>query len=363
MRGEQRRAAGQVQDDVAAACRAIPPRPPVIGRAGGGGGRGVAIHHRPRRRRASRWRSVPGPAGRGIPRRCGGVTGSVPVSSTVRSSRSARRAPRRWPPRSARAPGSRPRSAAAPAACPAAAPRRRPAAPAIFGPASAPSRDQPACSRTLTKLSGEAAPAAAASSVNSGASWVQATVTGRPVATAARKRSSWPRHSCSAVRNSVPGPGSRGRGRGHRGACCPRNCRPGQFVPTSVRSSRQWSGFARRVYRAYMPRPAALRGTAMPTRTRELPDLPSIFAAAPAARGRRCAGPRRRPGAGAWRRHARLGRRLCAGRGGGGAGARAAAGRRPAGAARRGQCAGGCAGGARPARGGGDRCAGPPRWW
>jgi len=56
---------------------------------------------------------------------------------------------------------------------------------AIFGPALAASADQPAVSRTLTKAT---APSPAISA-NSGASWVQPTVTGAPVAVAARKRS------------------------------------------------------------------------------------------------------------------------------------------------------------------------------
>ena len=66
------------------------------------------------------------------------------------------------------------------------------------------STDQPAVSRMLTKSIGPAAGASPASSANSGASWVQATVTGAPVR-AVRKRSSSTRHRWSARSIRAPG--------------------------------------------------------------------------------------------------------------------------------------------------------------
>jgi len=63
---------------------------------------------------------------------------------------------------------------------------------AAFGPAAAASFDQPPVSRMLTKVSSACGKLSAAS-LNSGASWVQATVTGAPSASACLNRSSsWP---------------------------------------------------------------------------------------------------------------------------------------------------------------------------
>src|ERR1051326_2405408 len=71
---------------------------------------------------------------------------------------------------------------------------------AIFGPASAACSDQPAVSRTLTKLKSASGPAV---SPNRGASWVQPTISG-PAAAAARNFSSSARHSWLAVLTSAP---------------------------------------------------------------------------------------------------------------------------------------------------------------
>jgi hypothetical protein len=66
---------------------------------------------------------------------------------------------------------------------------------AIFGSAFPASSDQPARSRMLVKPTAASGAAARAVSSNSGDSCVQATTSGRPAAKAARKLSSWARHS------------------------------------------------------------------------------------------------------------------------------------------------------------------------
>src|SRR6476661_8118498 len=75
---------------------------------------------------------------------------------------------------------------------------------AILGAALAPSVDQPAVSRILAKVSDALLPASAAISENSGASWVQATVTAPPSAAILRKRSASARQSWVAVCTSAP---------------------------------------------------------------------------------------------------------------------------------------------------------------
>ncbi|WP_244439319.1 hypothetical protein [Azospirillum baldaniorum] len=77
---------------------------------------------------------------------------------------------------------------------------------AIFGPASAPSSDQPARSRMLVKARAASGLSWAAISANSGASWVQATSSGAPSATRASNRSSWVRQSWVATDKSPSAP-------------------------------------------------------------------------------------------------------------------------------------------------------------
>ncbi len=144
---------------------------------------------------------------------------------------------------------------------------------AIFGPAARPSAAQPAISRILTKVGG-GAPACSASCVNSGACAVQATVSGRPVASAAMKRSSCAMQSCSAVRNSAPQPRAM--------AFSSRRMVSSQLHTRAIRPSdplidRNFpphapAGPERHV--AYMPCITMLRGSAV---SEGLSDLPSVF--------------------------------------------------------------------------------------
>src|SRR5712692_6269146 len=73
---------------------------------------------------------------------------------------------------------------------------------AILGPAASASLDQPAVSRILAYLM--SAPTACATSENSGASWVQPTISGSPPAAAARNFSSSARQSWRAVVTLAP---------------------------------------------------------------------------------------------------------------------------------------------------------------